>query len=406
MKFPSLPAASTLDGTEVSPLTQGGLDKRTTAQAIANLFKGTKGADIASAATTSIGAATGNYVTITGTTTITSLGTGTAGWLRLVRFAGALTLTHNATSLILPTGANITTAAGDFAIFVSEGSSNWRCLAYYRASGLPLTIDTDGTLAANSDLKLATQKAVKTYVDGIVAATDAMVFKGVIDCSANPNYPAADRGHTYRVSVAGKIGGAAGVDVEQGDILICLTDGTPAGDQSTVGASWTIIQTNIDGALTTDDIGVTVQAYSAALSGMSAFVETLLDAADGDAFRTLISAAPADVVTARNTVSAVTSSAGAAEIDYALGDYFTLALSENITALTFDNLPGAGKGCTVMVEITQDATARTITWPASFTWADGSAGVLSTAAGAKDVLALTTFDNGTSWRATLAKAFA
>src|SRR5690606_20237247 len=94
MKFPSLPAASTLDGTEVIPGTQGGVDKRTTAQAIANLFKGTKGSDIASAATTSIGAATGVFVHVTGTTTITSFGTGTAGWLRIVRFAGALTLTH------------------------------------------------------------------------------------------------------------------------------------------------------------------------------------------------------------------------------------------------------------------------------------------------------------------------
>lgn len=89
-----------------------------------------KGADIASATTTDIGAATGNFVHITGTTTITGLGTIAAGAIRVVRFAGVLTLTHNATSLILPTGANITTAAGDTAIFVSEGSGNWRCVNY------------------------------------------------------------------------------------------------------------------------------------------------------------------------------------------------------------------------------------------------------------------------------------
>lgn len=89
-----------------------------------------KGADIASAATTDIGAATGNYVDITGTTTITALGTIQAGTRRIVRFTGALTLTHNATSLILPTGANITTTAGDTAEFVSLGSGNWRCVQY------------------------------------------------------------------------------------------------------------------------------------------------------------------------------------------------------------------------------------------------------------------------------------
>lgn len=111
-------------------------------------------------------------------------------------------------------------------------------------------LDVDGTLSANSDTRIPTQKAVKTYADGLIAANDAMVFKGVIDCSTNPNYPAADRGHTYRVSVAGKIGGASGVNVELGDILLCLTDGTASGNQATVGANWGIIQVNIDGAVT------------------------------------------------------------------------------------------------------------------------------------------------------------
>lgn len=97
--------------------------------------------NVASATTTDIGAAASNYVRITGTTTITGLGTIASGVRRQVLFAAALTLTHNATSLILPTGTNITTAAGDCAIFLSEGSGNWRCTDYQRASGaavLPL----------------------------------------------------------------------------------------------------------------------------------------------------------------------------------------------------------------------------------------------------------------------------
>jgi hypothetical protein len=52
-----------------------------------------------------------------------------------VRFAAALTLTHNATSLILPGAANITTAAGDVGIFTSDGSGNWRCINYETAAG-------------------------------------------------------------------------------------------------------------------------------------------------------------------------------------------------------------------------------------------------------------------------------
>jgi hypothetical protein len=115
---------------------------------------------------------------------------------------------------------------------------------------IPLSyLDTDETLAANSDVKVASQQAVKVYVDQIIAAQDAMVFQGVIDASANPNYPAASRGHTYRISVAGKIGGASGANVEAGDLIICLTDSTSAGNQATVGTSWTIAQTNLDGAV-------------------------------------------------------------------------------------------------------------------------------------------------------------
>ncbi len=94
-----------------------------------------QGANIASATTTDIGAATGDFVHITGTTTITGLGTVQAGTQRELTFDGVLTLTHNATSLILPGGASILTSAGDTGTFVSEGSGNWRCISWGRADG-------------------------------------------------------------------------------------------------------------------------------------------------------------------------------------------------------------------------------------------------------------------------------
>lgn len=95
----------------------------------------TKGSNIASAGTTNIASATGRYVNITGTATITALGTATAGVLRILNLNGA-TLTHNATSLILPGGVNIVSTAGDKAIFVSEGSGNWSCVSYQSAAGV------------------------------------------------------------------------------------------------------------------------------------------------------------------------------------------------------------------------------------------------------------------------------
>lgn len=114
-----------------------------------------------------------------------------------------------------------------------------------------VTISTDGTLASNSDAKVSTEKAVKAYVDAIVTggASDVMIFKGLIDASANPNYPAADAGNVYKISVAGRIGGGSGPQVEVGDTIYCITDSTAAGNHATVGANWVISQVNIDGAV-------------------------------------------------------------------------------------------------------------------------------------------------------------
>jgi hypothetical protein len=95
-----------------------------------------KGANIASGSTTDIGAATGNLVHVTGTTTITSLGTATqAGISRTVIFDGALTLTHNAAAIVLPTGANIITTANDRAFFVADTTTIWNCVSYTKANG-------------------------------------------------------------------------------------------------------------------------------------------------------------------------------------------------------------------------------------------------------------------------------
>ncbi|MGM5018734.1 hypothetical protein [Tardiphaga sp. 367_B4_N1_1] len=129
-------------------------------------------------------------------------------------------------------------------------SASFGTIASQNASAVNITGGTvTGTAVRGlSTPTLSGDAAPKSYVDGIVAAQDAMVFKGALDCSANPNYPAADRGWSYRVSVAGKIGGASGVVVEVGDLVICNADSTAAGNQAGVGSSWNVIQTNIDGA--------------------------------------------------------------------------------------------------------------------------------------------------------------
>lgn len=105
-------------------------------------------------------------------------------------------------------------------------------------------------------------------------------------------------------------------------------------------------------------------------------------------------------------VTAVTSSAGVLNINCALGDYFTITLTENITSITFSNLPAAGRAQSIMLRIRQHASAaKTVAWPAAFKWAGGVAGAVSVGLSDYDVLAITTFDQGTRWEATIAKDF-
>jgi hypothetical protein len=88
-----------------------------------------------------------NVLTISGTTTINSFGSSCqTGAIKYVNFSGILTLTHNATNLILPNnGLNITTAIGDALIAEALGSGNWRVISYQTASGSALSANANIT---------------------------------------------------------------------------------------------------------------------------------------------------------------------------------------------------------------------------------------------------------------------
>lgn len=122
---------------------------------------------VASAATVDIGDVTTATVVITGTTTITSLGT-VPDTLRYVRFAAALTLTYNATTLQLPGTASIVTAAGDHAVFLSDATGNWRCLSYERAASVATTAKTRTAFAATN----VGASVDVVYVQGYATAFD------------------------------------------------------------------------------------------------------------------------------------------------------------------------------------------------------------------------------------------
>lgn len=130
---------------------------------------------LASAATTDIGTIGSHNVNITGVTGITSFGsTAITAWpVYKLTFAGVLTITHNGTSLILPGGAGITTAANDTAEVVYLGSGNWRMTSYTRATGVA---------TVNPNL-------IRGYIDGLTlsisSATAIATAAGVAVDSTN-----------------------------------------------------------------------------------------------------------------------------------------------------------------------------------------------------------------------------
>lgn len=162
----------------------------TTAQTLTNktvvgLIEQATGSSIASSATVNLDTATGNRIHITGTTTITAV-TLTHG-PRTVIFDGILTLTHHATDNNLPGGANITTAAGDRAIYEGDGAAV-RCIAYTKASGLPVVAGSSGALvllatltptaAANLDFLTVFSSTYDNYLiigDGITTGVTSQV---------------------------------------------------------------------------------------------------------------------------------------------------------------------------------------------------------------------------------------
>jgi hypothetical protein len=106
----------------------------------------------------------------------------------------------------------------------------------------PYTVET--TLTGGTTA-IPRADAVKTYIDGLLNANDAMQFKGTIGTggtvTALPTTYSA--GWTFRVITAGTY---AGVTTEIGDLIIAVVDRSGTGN---LNSDWTVVQTNIDGAV-------------------------------------------------------------------------------------------------------------------------------------------------------------
>lgn len=164
------------------------------------------GANIASAATINLTTATGNGVHVTGGVAITAVTLGSGMW-RLVIFDAALTLTHHATNNNLPGGANIVTAAGDRALYWSDGATVY-CVAYIPASGSPAVpfVDSNPVVKGSVD----PTKQIRFEVDGlttavirILTAPDANLTLAGIDI--NQTFTKAQRGNALAVGYAASV---------------------------------------------------------------------------------------------------------------------------------------------------------------------------------------------------------
>ena len=122
------------DTTAVAALATLGAANLTAVNTFTKTQRWTKGADIASAATVVLGT-DGNYFDITGNTGPIATITVAAGTFFMWQFDSTPTLTHHATNLDLPGGADITAAAGDVLLGFATAANQVHVVTYTRADG-------------------------------------------------------------------------------------------------------------------------------------------------------------------------------------------------------------------------------------------------------------------------------
>lgn len=195
------------------------------------------GADKASASTVNLDTATGDLVDITGTTTITAI-TLAEGIEKTVRFTGILTLTHGA-SLVLPGGASITTAAGDFAVFRGYAAGVVRCVDYTKASGQAVVAPTPTVpglvFISSTSVSGAAALNIAAGLDStydhyeielrVAPATDDAVLWMRISTDAGATYKAGASDYRYTAFTTDQSGSGSVAPASAADTKIALTGG-------------------------------------------------------------------------------------------------------------------------------------------------------------------------------------
>lgn len=183
--------------------------------------------DVASSTTCDIGNQLSTKLRITGTTGITSFGTSYRGPIHL-RFAAALTITHNATTLICPGGVNITTEAGDILIVspkAASGTANGWEVSYlpYAGSATPL-VD-----AASAVVGTSKRYARADHVHPTAAIGVGQTWQNVMASRVMGTTYTNSTGRPIQVSMAAAISAAsAWLTMTVNGVTVAISSGTYA----------------------------------------------------------------------------------------------------------------------------------------------------------------------------------
>ena len=184
------------------------------------------------------------------------------------------------------------------------------------------------------------------------------------------------------------LGSVTTVDINGGTIDGVTIGGTTAG---------AITATNLTGTGTITFNGATVSdlgsVTTADING-----GTVDGTAIGGSVASTVTATTLKSTSARETKSAVTQSTGTLTLDCATANVFEFTPSQNITTLTFTNVPASGDAYAMVLKV--NGSSHTITWPSSVKWAGDTSPTLSTSN--CDALVLLTIDGGTCWYAFVA----
>jgi trimeric autotransporter adhesin len=91
-------------------------------------------------------------------------------------------------------------------------------------------------------------------------------------------------------------------------------------------------------------------------------------------------------------------SSGTLTLDLETGNVFEVILTEDVTSVVLANPPAHGRAGSCSIILRQDATGgRSLSWPSSVKWPDGTPPPITSAADAVDIHALITRDGGETW---------